>query len=54
MRKDDLELLIFTISQHPPVSQGLLIIDASRSRSGTPQSVGLLWTSDRPDAETTT
>jgi hypothetical protein len=27
---------------------------ASRSHSGTPQSVGLLWTSDQPDAETYT
>jgi hypothetical protein len=32
--------------------QGLLIFAASRSHSDTPYSVGLLWTSDQPDAET--
>ena len=40
--------------QQPPAAQGLLIIEASRSHSDTPQSVGLLWTSDQPDAETST
>jgi len=30
------------------------IIEASRSHSDTPQSVGLLWTSDQPDAVTFT
>jgi hypothetical protein len=35
--------------------QGLLIIEALRSRSDTPHSVGLLWTSDQPrDAYLTT
>jgi len=34
--------------------QGLLIIEASRSHSDTPHSVGLLWTSDQPHAETST
>jgi hypothetical protein len=32
--------------------KGLLIFAASRSHSDTPFSVGLLWTSDQPDAET--
>jgi hypothetical protein len=32
------------------VGQGLLIIEASRSHSDTPYSVGLLWKSDQPDA----
>jgi hypothetical protein len=36
----------------PPVRQGLLIVEASRSHSGTPHSVGLPWTSDQPHAET--
>jgi hypothetical protein len=36
----------------PPVGQGLLIIQASRSHSDTPHSVVLLWTSDQPVAET--
>jgi len=37
-----------------PVDQGLLIIEALRSHSDTPHSVGLLWTSDQPIAETST
>jgi hypothetical protein len=35
----------------PLVGHGLLIIKASRSHSDTPRSVGLLWTSDQPNAE---
>jgi len=31
-----------------------LIIDVSRSHSGTPQPVVLVWTSDQPSAETST
>jgi len=34
------------------IGQGLLIVEASRSYSDTPHSVGLLWTNDRPVAET--
>ena len=30
----------------------LLNVEFSRSHSDTPQSVGLLWTSEKPDAET--
>jgi hypothetical protein len=33
-----------------PSGQGLLIIEASRSQSDTPHSVGLTWKSDQPDA----
>jgi hypothetical protein len=33
------------------VGQGLLIVQASRSHSDTPHSVGLLWTSDQPDPQ---
>jgi hypothetical protein len=33
------------------VVQGLLIIEASRSHSDTPHSVGFLWKSDQQDAE---
>jgi len=36
--------------QQPTVSLGLLIAEASPAHSDTPQSVGLLWTSDQPDA----
>jgi hypothetical protein len=46
--------LHFPMAQQPAVGQDLLIIDASRSHSDTPQSVGLLWTSDQPVAETST
>jgi len=35
-----------------PVGQRLLIIEAARSHSDPRQSVGLLWTSDQPVAET--
>jgi hypothetical protein len=40
--------------QRPPVGQGLLIVEASRSHSDTPHSGGFPWTSDQPDAETST
>jgi hypothetical protein len=36
------------------VGQDFHIIEASRSHSDTPRSVGLLWTSDQPDADLTT
>jgi hypothetical protein len=39
---------------YSPVGQGLFIMEVSRSHSDTPQSVGLLWTGDQPDAETYT
>jgi hypothetical protein len=41
-------------AQEPPVCLGLLIIEASRSHSDTPHSVGLLCTSDQPVAQTST
>jgi len=40
--------------QQPPVGLGLLITEAPRSHSDTPHSVGLLWTNDQSDAETST
>jgi len=43
-------LFYFTMVELPPVGQGLLSIEASRSHSDTSHSVGLLWTSDQPDA----
>jgi len=36
------------------VGQGLLIVEISRSHSDTPHSVGLIWTSDRSVAVTST
>jgi hypothetical protein len=44
----------FSTTQQPPVGQGLLTIEASRSHSDTSHPVGLLWTSDQPDAEPST
>ena len=45
---------IHPMKQQPLVAQGLLVIEASRSHSDTPHSVGPLWTNDQPDAETST
>jgi len=42
------------MAQQPLVVQDLLIVGVSGSHSGTPQSVGLLWTSGRPDPEIST
>jgi hypothetical protein len=42
----------FFLAHELLVGQGLLIIEDSRSHSDTPHSVGLLWTSDQPEAET--
>jgi hypothetical protein len=42
------------MAQQRPVGLGLLIVEASRSNSDTPHSVGLLWMGDQPDAETST
>ena len=44
----------FLMAQQPLIGQELLIIEASRPLSDTPQTVGLLWTSDQPDTETST
>ena len=46
--------IFFTMAQQPLAGQGLLIMKDSLSYSDTPHSVGLLWTSDQPDAETST
>jgi hypothetical protein len=37
-----------------PSGQGFLFVEASKSHSDTPHSVGLLWMSHRSDAETST
>jgi len=44
-------IFFFTAAQQPPVGHGL-IIENSISHSDTPQSVGLLWTNDQPEAAT--
>ena len=46
-----MNFFFFTMAQQPLVGQDLLIVEASRSYSDTPHSVGLLWTSDQPDAD---
>jgi hypothetical protein len=43
-----------TAQPPPPVGQGLLITEASRSYWDELHSVGLFWTSDQPVAETST
>jgi hypothetical protein len=45
---------VLSFTQQPLVVQGILFIEASRSHSDTPHLVGLLWTGDEPDAETST
>jgi len=44
----------FTMAQQPLGGQDLLIIEDSRSRSDTPQSGEIPWTSDQPEAGTST
>jgi len=50
---EEIHGLFFFMVQQPPVGQDLLIMEASQSHSDTRQSVGLFWTSDQPDAQTT-
>jgi len=40
--------------RQPPVGQSLLIHEVSRPHNDAPQTVGLLWTSDKLVAETST
>ena len=42
------------MAQPPLEGQGLLTVEASRSRTDTQKPIGLLWTSDQLDAETST
>ena len=42
------------MGQHPPLCQGLLTVEVSRSHSDTPHSIWLLWTGEQPVAETST
>ena len=44
----------FVMTRQPLTRQALLIAEVSRSYSDTQHSVGLLWTSDQPNAETST
>jgi hypothetical protein len=47
-------IYLHSTAQLPLVGKGLLITEALRSHSNTSQSVGLLCTSDQPDASTST
>jgi len=47
-------IFILFMAQEPVFRHSLHIIEASRSHSETTHSVGLLWTSDQPVAETST
>jgi hypothetical protein len=46
--------LSFLVAQQPKLGPGRLLLEVSRTHSDTPHSIGLLWTSDQPDAETST
>jgi hypothetical protein len=43
-----------SMKPQPPVGQGLLIIEVSRSHSDTPHSVEILWMRDQADEENST
>jgi hypothetical protein len=47
-------VLYFYMALQPLVGKGLLIFETSRSHTDTQHWVGLLWTGDQPDAETST
>ena len=46
--------IFFTIVEQSLVGQGILTVEDSWSYSDRPHSVGLLWTSNQPDADTST
>ena len=46
--------MLFSMARQPLWGLGRLIIEALRSHSDTPDTVGLLWTSDQLVAETST
>ena len=43
-----------SMAHQPLVGQGIKVMEASQLHSETPHSVGVLWTSDHPDTETST
>jgi hypothetical protein len=42
------------LEQQPLMDEGLLFVETSRKHCDTSHIVGLLWMSDKPDAETST
>jgi hypothetical protein len=49
-----IEMHFFSTARQPLVDQGILSGETSWSHSDTPHLVGLLWTSEQPDAEALT
>jgi len=47
-------MLLLSRAQQPLVGHDLLSLEASPSHSDPPHSVGLLWTRDLPEADTST
>jgi len=47
-------IIIIIMTRQSQMGRGHLIVESSRSHLDTPQSAGLLWTSDQPDTETFT
>ena len=47
-------MLFLSKAQQSLEGRNLLSLEASRSHSDTPHSLGLLWTRNQPDAETST
>jgi hypothetical protein len=45
-------LIFLPMAREPPVGQGVLLVEVPRSHSDALHSVGLLWTRDQSDAET--
>jgi hypothetical protein len=44
----------FFMVRQPLMGQGLVMVEASQLHLDTPGSVGLLWTGDQPETETST
>jgi len=44
--------IFFSADLTAVLGRGLLFVEVSRSHSDAPHSVGLLWTSDQPNAQT--
>jgi len=47
-----LEGFSFSVARQPLVEQGLLIVEVSRSHSDASHLIGLIWTSDQSETET--
>ena len=52
--RDVILQILFLLVRQPLVGKGLCIVEVLLSHSDTPHTIGLLWTSDQPVAETST